>query len=66
MSCRRWYARPFRFPTYPPLPAVRTVPGKSFADVGLDYFGQIRVKRKSAEEMAKGGTKRRIALFRCP
>ncbi len=42
--CKRWNAKPFKLPTFPDLPAERTTPTNPFTNVGLDYFGPIRVR----------------------
>ncbi|MFH4984757.1 hypothetical protein AB6A40_011466, partial [Gnathostoma spinigerum] len=44
MPCRRWNARSFQSPTFPPLPSSRTQEARPFQHSGLDYFGPINVK----------------------
>ncbi|MFH4979916.1 hypothetical protein AB6A40_006625 [Gnathostoma spinigerum] len=59
MPCRRWNARPFQLPTFPPLPSSKTQEARPFQHSGLDNFGPINVKDE------KGQKKMWIALFTC-
>uniref|UniRef100_A0A915AQH8 Integrase zinc-binding domain-containing protein n=1 Tax=Parascaris univalens TaxID=6257 RepID=A0A915AQH8_PARUN len=60
MTCRRWNAKPFKLPAFPPLPKERTWAMRAFQNVGLDYMGPITVRDLT------GPCKRWIALFTCP
>nr|CAD2161052.1 unnamed protein product [Meloidogyne enterolobii] len=74
-TCRRYTAKPFDLPTFPPLPAERVNPAPPFTFVGLDFCGPIYVHTCS-EFSAKSANARRnknkseqtkiwIAVFVC-
>nr|CAD2205971.1 unnamed protein product [Meloidogyne enterolobii] len=74
-TCRRYTAKPFDLPNFPPLPAERVNPAPPFTFVGLDFCGPIYVHTCS-EFSAKSANARRnkkkseqtkiwIAVFVC-
>lgn len=56
--CRRWRARPFKLPAFPPLPLERVSPNPPFRFTGVDYMGPIVIKNCPP-------SKRWICLFTC-
>lgn len=44
MACRKFLAKPYRWPIYPSLPAERVREATPFRKVGIDYFGAFTVK----------------------
>ncbi|KAH7670002.1 Integrase core domain containing protein [Aphelenchoides avenae] len=42
--CRRFDAKPFPTPRWPPLPANRVQPGRPFSAIGVDFFGPVLLK----------------------
>ena len=44
--CRRLDAKPFRAPSWPPLPH-RVQPGRPFSAIGVDFFGPVHLKLKN-------------------
>ncbi|KAH7716457.1 Pao retrotransposon peptidase family protein [Aphelenchoides avenae] len=62
--CRRFDAKPFQAPLWPPLPAYRVQPGRPFSAVGIDFFGPINLKMKNSD----GSTYTRkhwVVIFAC-
>uniref|UniRef100_A0A1I7VCN8 Integrase_H2C2 domain-containing protein n=1 Tax=Loa loa TaxID=7209 RepID=A0A1I7VCN8_LOALO len=57
-GCKRWTAKPFKPPAMPNLPESRVLRSRSFAKIGLDYFGSISIKTEV------GVTKRWVVLFK--
>ena len=59
MKCRRWNAKPFQLPPFPPYPKDRVRRTYVFQSVGLDYMGPVVVKADQQK------VKRWICLFTC-
>jgi hypothetical protein len=49
--CRRWTGGPFQRPPMDPLPLVRVQPIIPFLNVGIDYFGPLKVTMKLPFEL---------------
>uniref|UniRef100_A0A1I7VA42 Integrase catalytic domain-containing protein n=1 Tax=Loa loa TaxID=7209 RepID=A0A1I7VA42_LOALO len=58
-GCKRWSAKPFKLPAIPDLIESSVLRSRTFAKIGLDYFGPISIK------IEVGVTKRWVVLFAC-
>ncbi|KAH7703058.1 Pao retrotransposon peptidase family protein [Aphelenchoides avenae] len=47
--CRRFDAKPFPTPRWPPLPAYRVQSGRPFSAIGVDFFGPIHLKLTNSD-----------------
>lgn len=62
--CRRYDARPIKYPGPPPLPSERMQESRPFQVVGVDYTGSIQLQNPGGEQGDKP-TKVYICLFTC-
>lgn len=62
-KCKRFQAKSYKLPPYPPLPKSRVSPDPVFTNTGLDYLGPFFVKFKIGEE--KFTSKVWVCIFTC-